>query len=73
MHMIYRVHIYTGGTGSEGYEYFGSKRETSAFVQRLRRQGYEAGDIEVTSAPVPKTKAGVVGLLRLWGSHPDNG
>lgn len=71
--MIYRVHMYDGSTGSEGYEYFASKKDADGLVNKLCESGYRRDDLTIESANTPASKSSILALLQRWGSHPDNG
>jgi hypothetical protein len=69
---IYRVHIVSLSNGSLGYRYATNKRH----VARIKQED-ETGDGDVTceveEIEVTLTKDGILGALRRYGSHPDNG
>lgn len=71
--MIFRVHVYSAVAGSEGYAYFGARKEALEYREKLVREGYRADDVTIESQPTPKTQQELIGLLLRWADHPDNG
>ena len=72
--MIYRVHYASESESSNGFDYFATKHEAEQALARWRQQrdGDSAGS-DIECAPVPKTKAAMIALLKDWGGHADNG
>ena len=65
---FYRVHFVNHAEmGSQGYEFFTSKR---AAEKKAREYGPTA---EVEEIQVTPTRAGILDALNRYGSHPDNG
>lgn len=83
---IYKVHIRRVGYESDGFEYFTIK---SAAEKRQRESNIEVtGNVDfddeetkvqsftpdrVEEMDIELNKTGVMTLLQLWASHPDNG
>lgn len=64
---VYRVHNYDDAEGSFGFKFVASKKE----AERLKREF--GSDWEVEAIRFQPTKAGILALLNVWASHPDNG
>lgn len=71
--MIYRLETIGDDGASEGFEFFPSQEATRKRVRHLKSIGYNPEDLDVDSAPTPKTKRDVIRLLNQWASHEQNG
>lgn len=71
--MIYRVHYNDDADGSAGFAYFTVKREAENAARAWHNESPETRLVEIEAEKTPKTRKAVVNLLRLWGSHSDNG
>jgi predicted S18 family serine protease len=72
--MIYRIHYNDDQDGSSGYAYAGSWKEAMQCRKEWVKESPEfrqGSDIE--GLPLPKNKEQLLDLLRMWGSHHDNG
>jgi hypothetical protein len=85
--MIYRVHFEYAG-GSEGFQYFGNKKEALASIKDhlkhheeqnkkadmfLSEQSTVANAYICAKIPTPKTKERILWALNFYGGHADNG
>ena len=77
---IYRVSYEHEIYGSQGHSHHTNKlaaRKAAREYLEITDDGYNVRvalrRFSIESMPTPKTKADVVRLLDIWGSHPDNG
>ena len=64
---LYRTHHYGFPLGSAGFSWHTSKAE----AERAARES--GADSTVEAVEFEPTKAGVLELLRVYATHPDNG
>jgi hypothetical protein len=77
--MIYRLSIYTGADGHEGYQFFKSIKDALAYARSvapdypINPEGYPINRVDIERLNTPKNKKDVLRMLNAWACHPDNG
>lgn len=71
--MVYRVSYLCHVEGHQGYSFHDTLREARKAASDFRKEGSGDRETTVEKHPVPNTKAELLALLQLWGSHADNG
>lgn len=69
---IYRVHIRNASGRSVEYRYFANKNEAKVYLrENTAKVAQRDQDFEPISCAA--TRAGILMVLNVYGSHPDNG
>lgn len=67
---VYRVELLDGAGMSLGFAYATSQREADSHARTAQGCG---GSARIDSQPHPRSASEWLALLRVWGSHADNG
>lgn len=69
---FYKLHRTTDAGSSAGYEFYTNKREAEKAAQEWRTE-YPDERATVEEITIQPTRAGILGALNRFASHPDNG